>query len=167
MATVYRELPITGAVFPSSNAAGFAINQGSNFPVAVLTFDAGTAESVHWQIPVVAYGSGNLTLDLFWYADTANSGAVVVGAAIAAITPNTDSQDVETDALATEATVTDTHLGTTGQRLHQATITISSLDSLANADFVILKLRRVAADAADTMTGDMLLVGALLSYSDV
>lgn len=92
---------------------------------------------------------------------------MVFGASIAAITPNTDTQDVETKAFATENTGSDTHLGTTGQRLHQMSITISNLDSLAADDLVAIRLRRVPGDAGDTMTGDAILVDAQLSYSDV
>jgi hypothetical protein len=75
---------------------------------------------------------------------------------MAAITPDTDTQDVETDALPTVTQVTDTHLGTVGQRLHRASITLTgaALDTLATGDHVVLRVARVSADAADTMTGD-------------
>jgi hypothetical protein len=91
---------------------------------------------------------------------------VIWGAQLAAIMPNTNSQDVETDTLATANTVTDTHLGTTGQRIHECSITISNLDSLAADALVFLRVYRDADAAGDTMTGDALLVEAELSYSD-
>jgi hypothetical protein len=89
-------------------------------------------------------------------------------AQLAAITPNTDSQDIETDSLATLNYVSDTHLGTTGQRLHEATITLSNLDSVAAGDWCVLKFSRDAdgTNATDDMTGDSLLVGLQLEYSD-
>jgi hypothetical protein len=139
---------------------------GTNFPVSGLAYDASTEESAFWKLVAENYGSGNLTLNLFWYADSASSGDVIFGAAIAVITPNTDSQDVETKAFATANTATDTHLGTTGQRLHQVAITISNLDSIAANDVVWLKIYRDADAAGDTMTGDAILVAAELTYSD-
>lgn len=131
-----------------------------------MDFDAATEESVFFRFIATNYGSGNLTLDIDWYADTATSGDVVFGAALAAITPNTDSQDIETKAFATANESTDTHLGTTGQRLHHVAIAISNLDSIANGDWCALKLYRKAAAAGDTMTGDASVVGLRISYSD-
>lgn len=89
-------------------------------------------------------------------------------AQISAITPNTDSQDIETDGLATLNFVADTHLGTTGQRLHTCAIAISNLDSLAANDFVTLRIARDAdgTSATDNMTGDSILTIATLTYSD-
>jgi hypothetical protein len=166
MATVKISLHPRAAIPASSNGAQHKVVDGTNFPVPSLAFDASTEESVFFTFRAASYGSGNLTLTLNWYADTASSGDVVFGAAIAAITPNTDSQDIETKAFATAQTVTDSHIGTTGQRLHECAITISNLDSIAANDWVVLKLYRVAADAGDTMTGDALVTMAELSYSD-
>lgn len=166
MATVKLPLPILAATPASTNGAAHKAFAGTNFPVRCLAFDAATDETVYWQARVPNYGSGNLTLKLMWYADTGASGDVIFAAQIAAITPNTDTQDIETDTLATANTVTDTHLGTTNQRLHECSITISNLDSLAADDFVVIALYRDANAAGDTMTGDALVVDAELSYSD-
>lgn len=166
MATTEVPIDPWEASFPTSNPAAPVEVQGTNFPVRGLAFDATTQETAFYRLPVQKYGSGNLTLDIDWYADSASSGGVVFGASIAAITPNTDTQDVETKAFATENTASDTHLGTTGQRLHRFSITISNLDSLANADSLWLRLRRVPSDGSDTMTGDAIVTGLLLSYSD-
>lgn len=150
-----------GTVFPQS--VRFA---GTNFPVEGLAFDAAADEACCAKFKVKTYGSGNLTAILTWYADSASSGVVRWGAALAAITPETDTQDVETKAFATENTVDDTHLGTTGQRLHNASIAISNLDSIASDDTVFLRIRRVGSNGADTMTGDAILVAVELTYSD-
>lgn len=131
---------------------------GTNIPVSGYAFDATTEEALFFRFRASDYVSGNVAVDLDWYADSASSGAVMWGAQMAAITPDADTQDIETDTLATVATVTDTHLGTTGQRLHRCTITITALDSLAANDHVVVRISRVAANAADTMTGDAILV---------
>lgn len=167
MATVYHEFTPENAQYLATLFPQFLTSIGTNFPVSSLAFDAALDEAAFWKFIATAYGSGNLTLDILWYADTASTNDVVWDAAITAITPNTDSTDVETDTLATANTVTDTHLGTTGQRVHLCTITITNLDSIAANDLVFLRIRRPAnTDAADTMAGDVHLLAARLSYSD-
>lgn len=167
MATVYQHLdPGAGQMLSSTGFPALVKNEGTNVPVLGLAFDASTANYVFWAFRAVNYGTGNLSLDIEWYADTASSGAVVWGAQLAAITPNTDTTNVETKAFAAASTVTDTHLGTTGQRLHRATISMANLDSLAADDDVWLKVYRDAANGSDTMTGDAIVVGMTVSYSD-
>lgn len=166
MATVAQYLSPGDAILPGSNPAAPVQFAGTNFPIPGLAFDASTQETVLFRFPALSYGSGNLTVEIQWYADTATANGVTFGAALAAITPNTDSQDIETKAFATENTASDTHLGTTGQRLHSFTITVSNLDSLANGDDVTLRLRRVPADGSDTMTGDCIVTGVIVTYSD-
>lgn len=151
----------------AANGAQFKVVEGSSFPVMSLAFDGATAETVYTAFRAASYGSGNLTLTLNWYADSTTSGDVIWSAAIAAITPDTDSQDIETKTFATAQTVTDSHLGTTAQRLHTCAITITNLDNIAANDWVALKLARSAADSGDTLNSiDALLVMAELSYSD-
>lgn len=166
MGTVYLLIPPEGVVPDATNFPEYKRVAGSNFPVTSLAFDATADEICYAKFRALNYGSGNLTLDIDWYADSASSGNVVFGAAIAAVTPETDTQDVETKAFGSENTVTDSHLGTTGQRLHRASITISNLDSIAAGDDIWLKFRRNGSSGSDTMTGDALVALLTLSYSD-
>lgn len=166
MATVYVQPSVQAAQFLASTFPQIRRTAGTNFPVFGLSYDASADEAAFLNFRAVSYGSGNLTVDLEWYADTASSGDVVWGCALSAITSNTDTQDIETDALATENTATDSHLGTTGQRLHRATVTVSNLDSLAADDWVTLRVRRLGSNGSDTMAGDAILVGVTISYSD-
>lgn len=169
MATVNCWLsPEEAQYHPTSNFPQYKVTPGTNFPVSGLFYDATTDEAAFWTFPATNYGSGNITLTLFWYADTASSGNVSWEAQIACITPNTDTQDVETDGLATLNHVQDTHLGTTGQRLHSCQITLSNLDSIAAGDLCWLRIARDAngTNNTDDMTGDAALVGVLVSYSD-
>lgn len=168
MGTARIPLSPLNAIPATSNGARLKIVAGTNFPFPVLMFDASTDQTCYWVFRVPDYASGNLTLTLLWYADTASTNNVVWEAQIAAITPNTDTQDVETKAFATLNYVQDTHLGTTGQRLHECSITISNLDSLAAGDWVALRLARDAngTNATDDMTGDAYLVEAELSYTN-
>jgi len=166
VATVTQLLSPAEASFLASLFPQYVRALGTSFPVDGLAYDAATDEAAYWAFSAVLYGSGNLTVTIEWYADSSSSGDVVWGAAIAAITPNTDTQDIETKALATENTVTDSHLGTVGQRLHSCSITVSNLDSIAVGDAVWMRVRRLGADGSDTMAGDAVLTRVSLSYSD-
>lgn len=166
MATVTQQWPAIAAEVRSTAFPQLVKANGTTIPVSGYAFDASTEEAAFLDFEAVSYGSGNVTVRLRWYADSASTGAVVWGAQIAALTPTTDSQDVETDALATVATTATTHLGTVGQREHETTVTITALDSLAAGDTVRLRVARVAADAGDTMAGDAILTRVTVSYSD-
>lgn len=163
MANVFIQLEPAAGYFLAT-AFPALVRNGTNFPVYGLAFDAAADEAVFWSFRAVNYASGNLTIDIDWYADTASSGDVVFESQVAAITPNTDTQDVETKTLATLNSVTDSHLGTTAQRLHRCTITVTNLDSIAADDIVWLRIARDANNGADTLTGDVILVKVTVSY---
>jgi hypothetical protein len=140
---------------------------GTNFAYPGLFFDAGTIETCFFFFRAVRYpNAGNLSVDIEWVADTATSGNVVWGASIAAVTPETDSGSTDSKAFATENTVTDGHLGTNARRIMRCTVTVSNLDSLATDDWVVLRIRRVASDGGDTMSGDAGIVKTTVRYSD-
>ncbi len=167
MAPVYQQWDAISGLLRSTNFGVLVQANGTNIPVAGLAFDAATDWDAFYKFDAINYGSGNLTVDLLWYAETATTGNVVWGAQLAAITPDTDSQDVETDGLAAAATVIDSHLGTVGKRKHRATITVTALDSLAARDDVALRIYRDADDATnDTMAGRAILERVTVSYSD-
>jgi hypothetical protein len=165
VATVAQQLDPGAAQFLAT-AFPQGLKNGTNFPVYGLFFDAATTESAYWMLRAVNYGTGNLTVDLDWYADTATSGVVRWGVQITAITPDTDTTDVETDTLATAQTADDTHLGTTAQRVQRCPVTVTNLDSLAAGDDVWIRVYREGGNAADTLVGDAVLVGIAVSYSD-
>ena len=166
MATVYQQWTADAAKLPTSGFPQLVRANGTNFPVPGYAFDASSDETFYFDFSAENYGSGNVTVEVWWYAANATSGVVRWSAAIAAITPDTDSTDIETKAFGTAATFDDTHLGTTGKRLHRASITVSSLDSLAARDDVRLKVARVASNGADTMANDAVAVRVIASYSD-
>ena len=167
MATINHPFSPADATAPATNFAGYRVRQGTNFPIAGLDFDPTTNESMFFCLVATGYGSGNVTVRVDWEADTASSGDVIWGVQLACITPNTDTQDVETKAFATANTATDTHLGTVVQRLHTIDITVTNLDSLAVGDWVTVKVYRDAASASDTMTtSDATILFINISYSD-
>lgn len=137
---------------------------GTNIPVMGYAFDAATEEAIFFRFIASSYLSGDVTVKLQWYAATATSGNVVWGAQLAAITPSSDTQDVETDGLPTVTTVT-SGAGASTRRLIQATITLTgaALDSLAADDHAVLRIARIAANGSDTMTGDAVLLAVSCS----
>lgn len=168
MGTVRLYLAPEDAQLPSSAFAQFVRNQGTNFPVSGLAFDASSAENAYWKLDPASYGSGDITCDVIWYADTSTTSThgVAWQVAIAAITPSSDTTNVETKAFATAQTAT-TDLGSTdAQKLMKTTVTISNLDSIAAGDEVWLKVTRLVSDSADDLTGDAILTSVRLSYSD-
>ncbi len=165
MATASQTLEPEAAEFLASTFPALVRN-GTNIPIAALAYDAATDEAAFWKLDVAQYGSGNLTVTIFWYADSGTSGDVVWGAALCALTPNSDTQDIETDSLATENTATDSHLGTTAQRLHSVDITVSNLDSLAQGDAAFLRVRRLGTNGSDTLNSiDALLERVVVSFT--
>lgn len=168
MGTVRQYLAPEEAQFASTAFPQFVRTQGTNYPVSGLAYDGAgsTIERAYWKFEPVAYGSGNITCDVIFYNDSSTAGACVWEAALAAITPETDTQDVETKAFATAQQVTKSHPGTTVQRLQRATITISNLDSVAAGDEAWLRISRLQTDGGDTSTADVILTSVRLSYSD-
>jgi hypothetical protein len=165
MADVYVELHPEEAQFLASSFPAYIKNHGSNFPVSWLAYDAAATETAYWDLTAFAFGDTDITCHLIWGAASATSGVVRWEVAVAAITPETDTQDVETKAFATAHTVDDTHLGTTAKRLMQAAVTITNIDSLAAGDELWLKVARIGGNAADTMTGDAWLRKVRLTYT--
>jgi hypothetical protein len=169
VATFDESLWPEDAYWLASGVAPYDNVNGSNSPLGRLLYDAAATESAFWRWQAVAYGSGDITVGLVWTsAASATTGTVRWEVAMAAITPETDSQDVETDGLATAITVDDAHLGTTAKRLMLATavLTGASLDSVAAGDHCVLKVSRIGGNGADTLVGDAALVEVRLSYSD-
>lgn len=170
MATVKYPIPLgSGTVMGGSGDAQWTVRNGTNFPRDgwAFTGTGSTDIAVYFKFPLLNYGSGNITLEFTWQSTgSSTSGDVIFKGQIAAITPNTDTQDAETDTLATATSVTDAHLGTTAKRVHAATITISNLDSCAAGDEVTLKFLRALSDSGDTYGDEVLVTSIYLTYSD-
>lgn len=119
--------------------------------VLVLEFDAAIEESATF-IGVVnenASLTSGLTVRLWWMGDTATSGNVRWGVQL-----EKTGTDIDADSYDTNSQVTSAANATSGIE-SVASITITTIDSLAAGDRFRLRVYRVAADATnDTMTGD-------------
>ena len=152
-------------------AAGFPqfVNtQGSAFGVTGLSFDgAGSLpQEAAWKFTPALYGGGDVTVDIIWYGLGAASGAVTLGSGLAAITPNTDTQDPTTKTFAASPPVTTSHLGTAAKRLHKTTITLtgSQLDNMATGDEVWVRAYRMPGAGTDTLTAAIVVTSVRVSY---
>jgi hypothetical protein len=126
----------------------------------VLDFDAAPAteaasETAIWTgVLPQNYSGGGITVYLHWAATTATSNSVLWGTAFERI--GTAQQDIDSDGWATEKTVTTATNATSGN------VNVSSvahtngaeIDSIAVGESFRLRVRRIGANAADTMTGD-------------
>jgi hypothetical protein len=137
---------------PTSNYATLDIRNN----IMVLDFDASTEEaSIFRDILPAHYSGGGLTVDIYWMATSATSGATVWGGSIERAQDGGTDQDA--DSFATEQLSSASNANGTSGIKSKATITFSSganMDSLAAGEPFRLKIARKVADAGDTMTGD-------------
>jgi hypothetical protein len=162
MATVTQALLAAQAEFLPGSAFPDMVVAGTNIPIAGLKFTPASNQICFFKPDFSQYVSGNLTVDVDWYHASATTGDVDFGASLQAITPNTDTQDIEADSLATENTVTDTHLGTTAKRLHRCSITVSNLDSLAAGDDTHMRLKCLSSS---TIAAGVVVVKITVSFT--
>jgi hypothetical protein len=153
------------AILPSSTAAAYKRIDGTNFPFSVLAFDASSDRACYFKVQTPGYSTGNLTVKFHWNAASATSNDVVWESAFAAVTPDTDTGDLSSKSFATAQSVTDTHLGTNAGHVMVATLTLSNIDSLADGDVCILRVKRLGSNGADTMSGDAYLERITLAWT--
>ena len=142
----------------------------SNFPQLTtinarpaLAFDAATKETAYWTLAAPQGMTGTMTLVLTFMMASATSGNIEMLAAVEAIT---DADAVDLDATTrfdTEhASGAVTVPGTAGY-IKQCSVTLTTQDSAAAADYLRISIARDAADATnDTATGDLYLLMAEL-----
>lgn len=162
MATVKQPLSIGDAIPHATLIPELCKIDGTNFPVWGYAFATGSLnEQLSWRWKASSYGSGNVTVIIDWYSRSGTtSGTVTWGGALSVLTPG-DAQSVETDAFATENTQATT-VNATAKGLTTTSLVISNLDSLAADDSVEMRIRRTD----NTMTGDAIILGIEVRYSD-
>jgi hypothetical protein len=147
----------TYAVFTAGDnqptASSFATLDTRN-SIAVLDFDDAATESAVFVgiMPEAASLGSGLTVNLDFMATTATSGNVRWSVAFERCTTDLDSDSFDTATAATAATS-----GTSGI-VSAGSITCTAIDGITAGDLFRLRVQRLGADAADTMTGDAELV---------
>lgn len=135
---------------PASNYA----TQDTRNAHPVADYDAGTIETLFFTGVLPSnYAGGGVNVDITWLATSATSGDVVWGASWEQDGANTT--DFDSDNFGTETTGTGTANGTNGKTtLTTLAISHANMGSPAAGDAFRLRIRRVATDGGDTMTGD-------------
>lgn len=147
---------------PASASAAAGSRAGGSTPAEALThwaFDADLIEIMDFKCRLRGYAGGGLTFTLPWMAATATTGATRWGVAIRRI--QDDAEDIDAAHTYDYNDVDDTCASLSGE-LSYPTVTFTDgadMDSWANGEMAIVRVRRNATHANDTMLGDAQLVG--------
>ena len=95
---------------------------------------------------------------------SATAGGVSIDASVMAVTPG-DSADINTDSYDTVNNCDDATVPGTAGYLDVITCTLTNNDSMAAGDLIKIDIQREVADAADTATGDLEIVGVVFEYT--
>lgn len=122
--------------------------------INVWAFDAATIEYLDFLCVLQGYGDGGLTFTLPWMAATATANETRWGAAIRRI--NADAEDIDVSHTYDFNDVDDTAPTNSGETSYP-TITFTDgvdMDSWADEELAIVRVRRNATHVNDDMAGD-------------
>jgi hypothetical protein len=166
MATVSVPIDIRAATLGTSAIPELVYVSGTNAPVMGYAFDGATREDVYLSLPLLNYGSGNITVKAKCYSKAGvTSGTFVFGARIACSTDG-DSTSMEAKNWATAQQSSNTTINSTAKGPKLCTVTVSNLDGATAGDEMWLNLYRLPADSGDTITSDIVVTNLWLEYSD-
>lgn len=165
MATRTILLPIPPPMPHANVPAGIGFSSTHQRPY--LTFDNTTDEYVSWAgILLPDDYVGTPVLNLVWSATSVTSGNVGWGAQIMAYTPETDTAALITDSPDSSNNQTDAHLGTTADRGHKVSISLTNDDGLAAGDYMAIILRRYSSGVTSNIAEDVRLWSVNFTYQD-
>lgn len=147
---------------PAANMPGTNVRAGGSTPaerVPVWQFDAATIEYLDFYCQLSGYDGGGLTFTLPWSATSATSGATRWGIGIRRV--QDDAEDIDTSHSYDYNDVDSTAASASGE-LKYPTITFTDgadMDSWADGEFAVVRVRRNASHTNDNMTGDAELWG--------
>ena len=137
-------------------AAGFpTFDTRNNHPVADFT-NAVTEELDFYSIVPEEYDAGNVDIQIRFMASTATTGNVRWSCEIERMNTDLDADSFGTAVLVTAAVSATSGIATLAVCLHD---TAAERDSFAAGDYIRVRVGRIGADAADTATGDIELLG--------
>lgn len=159
MATTRAVLSPLAAEFPASAAAALLYVNAR----PVLAFDASTVEACYWTLPWPQGATGTVSLVVTYMMASATSGKVDFEVAVEAVTDG-DSVDLDaTTSFDTANTITAPTVPGTAGYIDQFSCTLTNKDSVAEGDYVRIRLERDADDGTnDTATGDCYVLTAEL-----
>jgi len=156
---------ILDTLVPNANSPALVTRTGGSTPaerVVVWSYDAATIEYIDYKCALFGYGGGGITVNIFWSATSATTGVTRWSVAVRRV--GDDIEDIDTsqtyDYNATDATTA----SASGEVAYD-TVTFTDgadMDSWANGEIAIVRVRREANHANDTMTGDAELWGIVI-----
>lgn len=157
MASGASVVEVIEVMTPATSAAELKIRTGGSSPaerVPVYAFDAASIEYIDFKCRLIGYSGGGLTFTLPWSAASATTNAVRWGLALRRV--QDDAEDIDTSQTYDFNSVDDTTASASGE-ISYPTIAFTDgadMDSTAEGELFILRCRREANHANDTMTGD-------------
>lgn len=142
---------------PAANFGTLTRRAGGSTPAEnalVYAFDAATIEYLDFLVYLSGYAAGGLTVTLLWSAASATSGVTRWGVAVRRL--QDDAEDIDTAQTYDYNALDATAASASGEPVYD-TLTFTDgadMDSWANNEFAIVRVRREANHANDTMTGD-------------
>jgi hypothetical protein len=139
---------------PATNYGRFGVRNAHPF----LAYDGTTQETSFWEdyMPLDYHG-GNLIVDVYWMAASATTGGAVFDATFERLASG--GQDEDSDGFATAqqcaSVTTNAASGVLAKSTVTCTVGAAGTSSIAAGDPFRLRLRRVPADAGDTITTDV------------
>lgn len=163
MASGQSVVQVLDVQIPAANGAALTARAGGSTPaerLIIYVFDAATIEYIDFKCLLLPnYGGGGLTISLPWIAATATSGVCRWGAAVRRL--DDDVEDIDAAHTYDYNDVDDTAASASGE-LSYPTVTFTNgadMDSWSAGEMAIVRVRRNASHANDTMTGDAQLAG--------
>lgn len=167
-------LPIGAAITPDGSASNAApaiqrVKSSASAPTPYFlqaAFDASTKEQLMWLFRLPNDYSAAPVFETQFKMAVATTGDVVTEVRLAAVSDG-DTTDVEAKTFGTANTSAATTVPGTVGYMTEISLALANDNGVAGGDFVILYLARDAANAADTATGDMDVLGCALTYTTV
>lgn len=156
---------ITDVVLPQATFPQLKVRTGGSTPAenfTIYSFDAATIEYLDFKGYLTNYAGGGITVTIIWMAASATSNVTRWGGAFRRL--QDDAEDIDTSQTYDYNDVDATTASVSGEQAYD-TIAFTDgadMDSLANNEAFVFRLRRNAAHANDTMTGDAELVSIVI-----
>ena len=158
MASGAAVVQILGISGPATLQAAIGSITGTSTPAEFLDvwdFDSAAIEYLDFKCRLVGYTGGGLTFQLAW-ASGATSGNVVWSIAIRRIADDAEDLDTTAQTYDYNDAAADATASAAGE-LAYTTVTFTDgadMDSWANGEVAIVRLRRVATDGNDTLNSN-------------
>jgi hypothetical protein len=155
---------ILQVMYPATLFAPAALITGAATPaerVQVLgAFDAAAIEYLDFLCRLQGYGGGGLTWQIAWAAASGTTNETRWGVAVRRL--QDDAEDIDTTAHSYDYNSVDATAPNAVGEVAYDTVTMTDgadMDSWANGELAIVRVRREATHANDDMTGDAYLIG--------